>query len=143
MRGSFPTREQLGAMTIKQLRNVDIREGDEEAVVQEILNQKVRVAPLEMTINFGTDKTDIKTVEQEAEMQEVIDARVKDARERLSGAMLEPEQTPTSSPEEVPPAPVEIGDAPLPDPTVIAEAPFCDSCDSKGGRHKKDCPKFK
>jgi hypothetical protein len=51
--------------------------------------------------------------------------------------VLHPPEASLEAPLEAPITPVE---ALLP-PSATQEPRFCDSCDSKGGRHKKDCPK--
>lgn len=52
---------------------------------------------------------------------------------------LEPAPTPSSP---ATPEPAPVAPAPQASPAApVAKPPFCDSCDSKGTAHKKDCPK--
>ena len=48
----------------------------------------------------------------------------------VEGQIIQPAVDPVSTPQD-PPAP------------ATESKPFCDTCDSKGVRHKKTCPKFK
>jgi hypothetical protein len=77
------TREELEAMTVRQLRLIDIRSTEEEALVQAILNKKMALRKPDVKVN-RSDAPDIKTPEQEAEYQKVIDAREARVKERLS-----------------------------------------------------------
>lgn len=36
-----------------------------------------------------------------------------------------------------------VKDLPIDNTEKVVNLPFCDQCDSKGGRHKKVCPKYK
>jgi len=84
MRASSYTREQLLAMPIAVLRNVDIHDKSEEDLVQEILNSKLGTAPIQdVVINKYSDKTDFKTGEEEKEFQKIIDERMAKARHQL------------------------------------------------------------
>lgn len=65
-------------MSLHRLRSFDIKERDEEELVQEIINLKVAANPPEMPI-VTSDVPDIKTPEQEAEWQAKLDARRKKA----------------------------------------------------------------
>lgn len=153
-------------MSIKQLRLIDIKEHDEELSVQEVLDAKVAVAAPAKPVYRG-DVPDIKTKEEEEHWQGVIDARTA----KIKG-LAEPvvEETPKDldvtlpvlePTEPVPPTEAPVQSEPEPTPPVVEEAPkepepvqepeiveptvkkFCEFCDSKGGRHKKECPTLK
>ena len=80
MRSKFPTREQLMAMPIRRLRNIDIAEQDEELVVQEILNAKLAKLPPERKHNVRVP--DIKTPAEEKYWQKKIDDANAQAKRR-------------------------------------------------------------
>lgn len=131
MRTSFPTRDQLSAMSIALLRVVDIQEKDEEELVQEILNSKIKMSPPQKEVKVS-DIPDIKTPEEEAKWQKIVDERAA----KMKGVVEDlVEDLPTDHSDDAPVAPDE---PPKEDPKE--EKPFCSFCDSKGGRHKKDCP---
>ena len=65
-------------MTLERLRLIDIMEMDEELLVQEIINDKVRSAPPTGEVYRG-DVPDITTPEQEAEWQKTMDERARKA----------------------------------------------------------------
>lgn len=78
MRASFYTRDQLAAMPLKILRNIDIKEKDEELLVQEIVNAKLaKMPPENVALNRASDITDFKSSEEEQAFQKVIDERAK------------------------------------------------------------------
>ncbi len=104
-------------MNIRSLRLLDIREGDEEKIVQEVLNSKVRAAPPEVVLNFGTDPTDIKTAEQEAAMQAVVDERRAEAQARLAGGDM------SDTPAQDAPAPEVPAADPAPEVPVVDPVP--------------------
>lgn len=70
-------------MSINRLRNLDIKDKGEEDLVQEILNLKLLVAPVERPINLGSDKTDFKNVSDELAFQKTIDDRVSSAKTKV------------------------------------------------------------
>jgi hypothetical protein len=120
IRSSFPTREQLGAMSIDRLRALDIQDGEEEKLVQEILDCKLAASPPVVDIHSNVD---ITTKEQEDMIQGELDE--KRAKVRARGKKIEIKaETPIETPTEIP-----------------AETPkkFCEFCTSKGGKHKLDC----
>lgn len=86
------TREELESMTIRQLRLIDIRDKEEEEIVQEILNKRLAAKRPEVKIN-RSDAPDIKTPEQEAAYQKVLDEREARIKGRLLGT--EAPQTPS------------------------------------------------
>ena len=127
-------------MSIERLRLIDIKEKDEEDMVQEIINTKVAASPPVGDV-FRGDVPDIKTPEEEAQWQKVLD-------EREAAAIPAPVHLPGSEHEML-----EQGDDTPPDDYVPdqsttqtppeAKKTFCDFCDSKGVRHKKECPTLK
>ena len=78
----FPSREQLMEMSITSLRNLDIQDQQEEALLQEVLNEKVRTSVIIEDIKTS-DVPEIQTPEQEAEWQSILDQRRKEARVRM------------------------------------------------------------
>lgn len=130
------TREELETMPLELLRGRDIRTKEEEDLVQEVLNERlvVEMPDFQPDIPFrqGTT-TDIKDKAEEEALQAKIDAQ-REAHRKLYESRVE--EVPSDTPiEEAPIEPTPIVE-PLPDPTVVR---FCEFCDSKGGRHKKDC----
>lgn len=147
-------------MTLERLRLVDIADKEEELLVQEIINDKVRVAPPTGDIYRG-DVPDIKTPEEEAKWQKEMDARaeatipsqvdlpqqgevhVPTDEEREEQEDSEDDEEEEEAQEEDPPTIPDNNPNDLPppnDPPVTAKKKFCDFCDSKGGSHKKECP---
>lgn len=100
----------IESLPLERLRGIDIRNVEEERVVQALVNKKLQKIPVPVIINRDNDKTDFKTIEQELEFQKVIDARVASARPQMDEVDEE----------------VKINK-------------FCNFCDSKGVRHKKVC----
>lgn len=175
------TRDELSAMPIRRLRNLDIRDGDEEKLVQEIVDAKLAKMPPERTV-YRKDVPDIKNAEEEAKWQKVIDERTAKAKGKMIsdpddimrpiGDVISPapDEIPDETPDEEPEESEQLEpdydqDAtekdPEPEEEIIepmendedatdvsqqtakdAVTPWCDSCDSKGGRHKKTCPKY-
>lgn len=129
MRSTFPTREELLAMPLSRIRRVatDIQDKDEEELVQEVVNIKRIDEPAEGII-YRNDVPDIRTKEEEEKWQKIIDERTRKAKGITAAAFVEPAKT-----EQVP-------DNALPD---VQPTRFCEFCDSKGGRHKKNCPTLK
>lgn len=151
------TKEQLETMPLHILRNVDIRTSEEEKMVQELVNQKLRTSPLERAIN-RSDVPDIKDAVEEAYWQKIIDARTEAIRPKAEDDSeplndLPPEEViiePT--PEVQPDVPVEVVEPEQveeqvtleeviqEEPVPVAQAyVFCPFCTSKGVRHKKEC----
>lgn len=109
----FPTKEELRSMSLARLRLIDVKNIDEETIVQEIVNEKTKILPPTQEIS-RKGIPDIKTPEEEAKFQKVIDERIA----KIRGETNIPEDS---------------------NPVVALEKPFCNFCDSKGVRHKKDC----
>jgi len=69
-------REDLEQMTVRQLRLIDIKEVEDEAMVQEVLNKKlIASGKIEADVYRG-DMPNIETPEQEAAYQKVLDERL-------------------------------------------------------------------
>lgn len=149
-------------MPINILRNVDIQNGDDERMVQDVLNTRLKDMPVAVNMSFPASVTDgIKTVEDEMRLQKIIDDRRMKLKAHMIGATTpdtDDEEEEKSSPEEedmespstnadaTPEVPKEPLVPPTTEPTtepseVVGNAPvkFCDYCDSKGVTHKKVC----
>lgn len=134
--------DELSAMSIKRLRLLDIQNAEQEAMVQTIVNAKVAVEPVIAPVKFRIP--DIKNGEEEAYWQSKIDAAKEALRPKAvsmadiipDGEVEIPEVEELDEVEEV-----EI----LEEDTVEDELvnKFCQSCDSKGGRHLKTCNRTK
>lgn len=147
------TNEQLMTMPLKHLRGLDIQNVDDEKLVQEILNTRMKGMPNVVTFNIPSSITDNLTVETEKELQAKLDV----ARAKRQAIILSEEEettTPEVEEEDVPlmpettePAAEETTPEVPTEPVVEPEAPsqpevvgkFCDYCDSLGGRHKRVC----
>ena len=149
MTPNFPSRDRLVGMSLERLRLVDVHDKEEELLLQEIVNSKLAVLPPQGEAN-RSDVPDIKTPEQEAEWQAKIDERNAAIKNRYAPAPDSTAGAPNSD------VPIITADALKPAQTfaelpVLGEVPgdatvakrFCDQCDSKGVRHKKECPLFK
>ncbi len=120
----FPTMEQLSAMSMHQLRSLDISSGDEELMVQTVINAKLDSQPVATPSQIRVP--DIKNGEEESYWQNKID----EEKTRLQPVQVKLESI--------------VPDATLVhDLTPIETKRFCDKCDSKGVRHKKICPSYK
>jgi hypothetical protein len=128
----FPSREQLMEMSITSLRNLDIQDQQEEALLQEVLNEKVRTSVIIEDIKTS-DVPEIQTPEQEAEWQSILDQRRKEARVRMGivdESTVVVEKT-AEVKEEISEIEKEIEE--------LKGERFCTYCTSKGKVHKKDC----
>ena len=74
MRPIFPTKEQLEEMSLGQLRTLDVQDTDEEALLQEVISAKVTAVPPVAKV-FRGDIPDIKTPEDEAKYQAIVNER--------------------------------------------------------------------
>lgn len=61
-------------MSLQRLQSFDIREKDEEELVQKVINQKLLANPPVRDV-YTADVPDIRTPEEEAEWQAKLDAR--------------------------------------------------------------------
>lgn len=110
----FYTESELMRMPISRVRNLDIRDSNEEALVQKVVDIRVSSMPLPQAVN-RRDVPDIKTVEEEAKWQKVVDERETKARLGMITAELEPPTSPEATPEEVPQSmPTSVPDGTLP-----------------------------
>ena len=81
MSNRFPSRDQLSAMNLDQLHALVPMDIEDEMAVQEIIDARFKPkAPIQKV--FRDDVPDIKTVEEEAEWQKIIDQRAKDIADR-------------------------------------------------------------
>jgi len=87
MRNNFPNREQLMGMSLAQLRLIDIQEKDEEELLQEIvLLKEVDMPPIANV--YRGDIPDIKTPQEEAHFQDVINQRVEERQPKVEIAEI-------------------------------------------------------
>lgn len=125
MRQNFPTKDYLETLSIEELRQLDIFEKDEEELVQSVIDSKraETVSPAEVdTSDINTDL--IKTPEDEAQAQAIIDARIAEEKTRresiANGDVSEISET---TPEPLPVTTSQTSEGPLPDPTEPPETP--------------------
>ncbi len=71
---TFPTIEELRDMTIKQIKSLDISDAEQESIVQTVLDEKLKDAPIPHQV-FRGDIPDITTKEEEVKWQKEIDKR--------------------------------------------------------------------
>lgn len=143
------TLEQLEQMPINLLRGIDIKSKEEEELVQKVLNKRMVDMPVQIDLDIPSSMTDNMNGEKEAKLQAEIDAKRAEARAKFApqpevGTVeivpelkIEPEIIPEPVVEVVSPeivVPPEV----LPE-TVEIKKPFCEFCDSRGVRHKKEC----
>ena len=133
---TFPSVEQLKAMDLNKLRNVDIRSDEEERIVQEIVDSKVSRQVIAHPTNLIVP--DIKTKEEEIYWQAKIDAEKEKVKNRGLVAISE------EAIEEV------VLDTPIEDPNPfhhieekVETKTGKECCGSLGFRHKKNCPTLK
>jgi hypothetical protein len=74
MSANFPNREKLEAMSIEQIKATRIEDQADEALVQDVLNKRRVNIPILDMVN-KKDVPDIKTPEDEAKWQKIIDER--------------------------------------------------------------------
>lgn len=73
---SFPSRDYLASLSVDQLRKVDIRDKEEEDMVQEIIDSKLSTMPVQNPVKPEELKIpDIKTKEEEDFWQKKVDER--------------------------------------------------------------------
>lgn len=120
----------MRAMPLRQLRNLDIKDGEQEKLAQIVVNEKMKYLPPEANVYRG-DVPDIKTKEDEDKWQVIIDAREAKIRntvqEPISVVDIDTTITPvvtTMTPE-------------------VSKSTGCNICLSKGKRHKTGCIKSK
>lgn len=75
----FPTAEELDAMSIGRIKSFDIKNPEQEALVQAALDKKRQTSQLEQPVYRG-DFPDIKTKAQEIEYQKIVDERTASKR---------------------------------------------------------------
>ncbi len=135
---TFPTREELMRKPLEAVRHLDIRTKEEEMLVQEVVNVRMSRIGVDSERIYRRDVPDIKTKEEEEFWQAKIDERMERAKakpiefENAEEARVSEEQVLekiTALEEER--AQVEVTDN--------LTIPFCEYCDSKGIRHKKEC----
>lgn len=145
------TVEQLKEMPIQILRGINIESQEEEMAVQAELNTRLADMPISNPMTFKDSVTDNLTPEKEAELQAQINERNAKLKSQFTPVGEEvvvepvqevvPEPIVEPVPEVVPEPVIEPVPEVVPGPVVepVPEARFCEFCDSKGGRHKKEC----
>ncbi len=107
-------------MPIASLRMLDVQDKDEEDILQDVLDYKLSFRPAE-TVKINTAYIpDIKTPEEEAKWQKIIDEKVKPKPYATQNQRTIQESF-----------------------SIDKNERFCEFCDSKGVRHKKDCKRPK
>jgi hypothetical protein len=107
---------ELNKVPTNVLRQMDIRTTDEEKEVQMVLNRRLAASPIPVEQpKFMSSETDNMTIEKERELQAKIDARNEENRKRFQESIKETD---------------EVGNP---------VKKFCEFCDSKGVKHKKNC----
>jgi uncharacterized Zn finger protein len=74
----FPTIELLRSLSLRQLRILDIKSKEEEALVQSVIDEKTEKQP--ETVIYTVRVPDIKTPEQEKEWQSKVDEAVEKSK---------------------------------------------------------------
>ena len=122
-------------MPIVSLRMLDLSSPEEEKLVQDVLDEKLMDAPLEVNLD-GIHIPDITTPEEEAKYQAKIDERESKMRASRFESKVEEEKAELEKIQE------EITKE---TPLTVAEVKtaFCLHCDSKGVRHKSNCTRTK
>ena len=140
------SRGELEAMPLKVLRNLDISTPDEERMIQDIiLSKSVLSQPV---VKFNTKLVpDIKSPEDEKVWQDKID-KFNDEHTPVEAKIAEAEKVLEKTVEEIAvEMPKDTSDLVTPTVVTVKDGkiikPFCDKCDSKGVRHKKNCPNIK
>ena len=113
---AFPSEAELRAMSAGRLRRLDIRNGDQEALVQKVLNEKLQTAPLNQQVYRG-DIPDIRTKADEIKYQKLVDQRV--ASKRPQDHQQETEMTADLTPN--------VEDVPV--DTIVDEVPAVPTVD--------------
>lgn len=124
--------EELEAMPVNILRNVDIQSQEEEALIQRILSKKQLDLPIEIDLTLRSSQTDNMSPEKEAELQAVIDAEKAEARKKfeIPEEIVVTNTEPTASTE-------------VPLETPVTASAFCQYCTAKGPvKHKNDCTRL-
>ena len=114
-------------MSITRLRSLDVKDREEESLVQEVVNSKFMAKVPEV---YKLDIPDIKTPEEEALWQAKVDERVHKVKEKMG--LLDVADI------EVPEV---VTDSNVPEDMTLDSKTdrFCEFCDSKGVRHLKSC----
>ncbi len=124
------------------LRNIDVRTGEEEKLLQAVINKKVVAQPPSSTIYRG-DIPDIRTKEDEDKWQKIVDQRVEAKRPKIVIDEAAEEETDEDEIEDEEDELTEDDKAVKSPKAQNPSKTFCESCDSKGKTHKKYCPKSK
>lgn len=127
------------------LRTLDIRNGDEEKLVQEVVNSRLKKMPVQRTVYRG-DVPDIRDGESEKHWQKIIDERTEKLRPVSAEGV---EEMPIAENEIVPDVIDEsiVIDKPADEkqeemPKVHLSEKFCQTCNGKKA-HKVYCIQYK
>ena len=142
-------------MNLDRLRSQIPQDQDDEKLLQEIVDSKFKVNTLHSRV-FRSDVPDIKTPEEEAEWQKVIDEREAKIRKQAFGETVVLEQDIKKMEEEKEKLEAEIAPEAqkLPSDEIKTEVATetateatetdsdvkCELCGSRGYRHKLGCP---
>lgn len=147
MSKNFPSFDELCAMTLDRLRSQIPYDQEDEKLMQEAVNSKVRFIP-EQSRAYRNDIPDIKTPEEEAKYQAIIDERELKIRQAKFGEEVVLEEQIEKLEEEKIKIEEELkveGELVKTEIPESQESPIsdvkCEICQSKGFRHKKGCPK--
>lgn len=145
MSANFPKREELIGMSLNKLRSLVPYDPTDEEILQMVIDSKVVNIPLADKIN-RMDVPDIKTPEDEAKWQAIIDEREAKIKEQfypkapevvLDEQIKEKEEELKVIEQSITEIAVEVSE-------TTEETPkneyWCSTCLSKGVRHKKGCP---
>ena len=123
------TRAELSQFSIPRLRNLDIKTKEEEDLVQDVLNSKLKHQPIENPITATSGETDNMTPEKEKELQSEIDAKNEAKKKKLV-----PEEN-----TEVAPSVTE--EAKVTEPQVSQETPVDTTSDTNVEKPKRGRPR--
>lgn len=160
----FPSRDELTGMSIDHLHALRVEDMEDEKLLQEIIDAKSQTRPFVPQVNnLDVQEAEIKTPEEEAKYQAIIDERLRKAKVsafgeetvlqgEVSALEAEKETLEKELPYEMPVEPLELTpEAPVVESEVSAPIENqevsesvsdvkCELCGSKGFRHKKGCP---
>ncbi len=136
--------EKLHSMPLEVLRNLDIRSKDEEIILQAVVSEKMKSAPIGSMPQLTPEEQKLLdspqlTPEKEKEIQARLDERRAKYRSIVVGEKtpsIEKLQIENKDITGINPVPSEI------QKEFSLEKKFCEFCTSKGVKHKKDCTRI-
>lgn len=105
------TKSELQQLSIRQLRLIDITKTEDEALIQEVINEKLEALPPHVNVKTS-DVPDIKTPEEEARWQKTLDER-RNAKKDKTLSSLPPEAPDSTSDEQKPEVDKSIDELPV------------------------------